>query len=443
MSSDQSTISFPLLGGLRTRWSDWRVKSAASVVLSGSLILLVGSMLVSVLNFLFNVIMARLLGPALFSQAAAIVTLLMLLSCISLSFQMVCAKFVARNETPFAKVAVYKRMRRQAWQLGLVLALVLLAAQKPIAEYLRMPNSWVIGVLAIGMAFYNQLGVKRGNLQGWCHFGSLAWNYVFEAASKLAIAVLLVELGYAVWGVVGALSASIIAAVLMPGPRKEAVQQDVTTEDGLGNECIPASFGEGMQAIIFFVGQVIINNVDIILVKHFFASELAGLYAAVALVGRLLYFASWQVVSAMFPVSAAATDGQHRKAHVLGVPLTIVTLMSLGFILVLSMFPGFVMHIVFGEGFHSAESLLSLYAASTALYALAMVLITYEMSRKIANTGWLQLLFSGAIVLAIYMFHSDLRQVIFVQIWLKVLMLLIVSLPFLRSVRSLRWKEVA
>ena len=129
--------------------------------------------------------------------------------------------------------------------------------------------------------------------------------------------------------------------------------------------------------------------------------------------------------------------------HVLGLPLAIITLMCLGFILVLAMFPGFVMHLVFGEGFRSAGTLPSLYAGSTALYALAMVLITYEMSRKIANTGWLQLLFSGAIVLAIYMFHSDLRQVILVQVWLKALMLLVVSLPFLNSVISLRWKEVA
>jgi len=437
MDSDQTTISFPLLGGLRTRWTDWRVKSSASVVLSGSLILLVGSMLVSALNFVFNVVMARLLGPALFSQAAAIVTLLMLLSCISLSFQMVCAKFVARNETPGAKSAIYRRISRQAWQWGIVVSLVLFAAQKPIAEYLRMPNSWVIGVLAIGMAFYNQLGVKRGNLQGWCEFGSLSWNYIVEAASKLALAVVLVELGYGILGVVGALSASILVAVLMPGPKQHAFHHEETSN------CIPASFGEGVQAIVFFVGQVVINNVDIILVKHFFASELAGLYAAVALVGRLLYFASWQVVSAMFPVSAAAGEEENGKKRVLGVPLVIVSLMCIGFIFVLGIFPGFVMHIVFGEGFHSAESLLSLYAISTGLYALAMVLITYEMSRKIANTGWLQLLFSGAIVLAIYMYHSDLRQVITVQVWLKVVMLFIVSLPFLRSIRSLRWKEVA
>lgn len=444
MSSDQNTISFPLLGGLRTRWSDWRLKSAASIVLGGSLILLLGSVLVSALNFLFNVSMARLLGPALFSQAAALVTLLMLLSCVSLSFQMVCAKFVARNESVAAKSAVYRTVSRRGWQVGLVVALLLLVAQKPIADYLRMPNSWVVGVLAIGMAFYNQLGVKRGNLQGLCHFGSLSWNYVFEAASKLAIAILLVELGYGVFGVVGALSASILSAVMLPDrENRVALHESMHGDESLGPECIPASFGEGMQAIVFFIGQVIINNVDIILVKHFFASELAGLYAAVALVGRLLYFASWQVVSAMFPVSAAGGEQEHGKSHVLGLPLIIVALMCLGFILVLAIFPGFVMHLVFGEGFRSAEPLLSLYAGSTALYALAMVLITYEMSRRIANTGWLQLLFSGAIVLAIYMFHSDLRQVILVQIWLKVVMLLVVSLPFLYSVRSLRWKEVA
>ena len=195
MSSDQDTISFPLLGGLRSRWSDWRLKSPASVVLSGSLILLLGSALVAALNFLFNVSIARLLGPALFAQAAAIVTLLMLLSCISLSFQMVCAKFVARNENAAAKSAVQRNISKRGWQVGIAVALALVSAQKPIAEYLRMPNSWVIGVLAIGMAFYNQLGVKRGNLQGRCHFGALSWNYILEAASKLAIALLLVELG--------------------------------------------------------------------------------------------------------------------------------------------------------------------------------------------------------------------------------------------------------
>jgi O-antigen/teichoic acid export membrane protein len=271
-------------------------------------------------------------------------------------------------------------------------------------------------------------------MQGLCEFGALSRNYILEAGSKLACAILLVELGYSVMGAVGAISASILAAVLIPSPKAQP--------DSGSTAFVPASFGEGIQAIVFFVGQVVINNIDIILVKHFFAAEQAGLYAAVALVGRVLYFAAWSIVSAMFPISAASKD-EENKVHVLLLPFMIVLLMSISFIIVLALFPEFIIHLVVGEGFHYAAPYLSLYAAATGLYALSVVLMTYEMSRKIANTGWIQLIFSGALVLLIYMLHSSLRQVIVVQIVLMLLMLLVVSLPFLRSIRSLRWKEVA
>jgi len=402
-------------------------------VVSGSIVMLLGSVFVAGINFGFNVSMARLLGPALFAQVAAMVTLLMLLSSISLSFQMVCAKFVARNGTLRGKLAVFRDLWRSAWIVGVAIAFMFVLARQPIADYLRMPDSRLLVVFALGMAFYTPLGVKRGNLQGLCEFGSLSRNYIFEAGCKLVLAVLLVELGYAVIGVVGAIAASIVAAMLLPGAKAETA---LSSESG---EVIPASFREAMQAIVFFIGQVIINNIDIILVKHFFTAELAGLYAAVALVGRLLYFAAWSVVSAMFPISAAAKDESTK--HVLLLPLLIVSVMSLAFIAVLALFPDFIIHLVLGESFRSAEPLLSLYATATALYVLAVVLMTYEMSRKIANTGWLQLLFSGALAFLISMFHSTLRQVIVVQVALMALMLFFVSLPFLRSIVRLRWKE--
>ncbi len=438
MSSRPNILPYPFRNGWRLRWNEWRLKGNASLVLSGSLIMLVGSLLVAGINFGFNVAMARLLGPALFAQATAIVTLLMLLSAVSLSFQLVSAKFIARNTTRSGKAAVYRTLQRQAWLVGIAVALLLAVAQTPIAGYLHLPRSWLLTVLALGMAFYIPLGVKRGRMQGLCAFAPLSGNYILEAASKLAIAVVLVEMGYGVLGAVGAISASIVAAVLLPAPQSGA------PEESSDAEFIPASFREGMQAIVFFIGQVVINNIDILLVKHFFASELAGVYAAVALVGRVLYFAAWSIVSAMFPVSAAAKDEEDpNKAQVLLLPLLIVLLMSACFIFILAVFPGFIIHLIFGEGFSSAEPLLSLYAVATALYALSVVLITYEMSRKIANTGWLQLLFSGALVLLIYIFHSSLRQVIEVQIGLMLVMLVVVSLPFLRMFTSVRWKEAA
>src|SRR5436305_12819488 len=73
-------------------------------------------------------------------------------------------------------------------------------------------------------------------------------------------------------------------------------------------------FCEGVQAVVFVSGQVVINNFDIVLVKHFFDSNEAGIYAAVSLVGRLVNMCAWSVVNTMFPVSAG-TRSRDREAR--------------------------------------------------------------------------------------------------------------------------------
>jgi O-antigen/teichoic acid export membrane protein len=421
----QSDLTYPA----RASWlgafaGQFRQKQAHSVVLNGSIVMLLSTVLVSGVNFGFNAAMARMLGPANFGHVAVANTILMLASSITLAFQLVCAKFVARNETPAEKTSVYRSLLGKAWAVSLGVGILLVVTQKPVASYLHLPDSWILGVLALGIAVYVPLGVRRGSMQGNCAFMRLSNNFIVESLTKLGMAILLVGLGYGVLGAVGALSASVVAAYFIPrlsvdfkGVAKPATQ--------------PASFREGMQAIVFFIGQVIINNIDILLVKHFFSAEQAGLYAVVALVGRVLYLAAWQVVSAMFPVSAAAKP-REENPNVVFVPLLFVMAIATVFILAVSFFPSMIVHAIFGGSFHEAEPLLTLYATATALYALSVVLMAYEMSRRIANTGWLQLLFSGVLVVAIGMFHHTLREVIVVQIVLMAILLLLVSFPFFR-----------
>jgi len=102
---------------------------------------------------------------------------------------------------------------------------------------------------------------------------------------------------------------------------------------------------------------------------------------------------------------------------------------------------------VFGRMFTTGaglESLLALYALNAGIYSMSVVLIAYEMSRKIANTGWWQLAFSGAIVTGIYLFHTTLRQVISVELTCMTGLLMVVALPFLRRVPpAMRQQEAA
>jgi len=91
-----------------------------------------------------------------------------------------------------------------------------------------------------------------------------------------------------------------------------------------------------------------------------------------------------------------------------------------------------------------------LYAATTSVYSLSIVFIAYEMSHKIANTGWVQLAFSAVLIAGIYVFHSSLEQVIRVQLIMMVFLLAIVAVPFILSALlgsgsasgNLAWDEI-
>ena len=405
------------------------VSFAGSNVLTGSMVMLFGSGIVSAVNFGYNVLMARYLGPADFGQVSAIATLLMIASALTVSFQLVCAKFVARNATGWAKSRVYGSLLKRAWIGGLVCAAAIYLVRSPISRLLKLPSNVLVMLLALAVAFSLPMGVKRGGLQGLCAFRKLSGNFVLESAVKFLVAVAVIYMGFGMVGAVAAIAASVVGAYLFMPVKFSRVDR------APADECIPASFHEGMQAIVFSVGQVVINNVDILLVKMFFDPRQAGLYAAVALVGRLLYFASWQVVSAMFPISASAKPGE-KAGSALATPMFMVAAMSAIFVCALWLAPKFIITVVFGADFLQAETLFGLYAAATGVYALSVVLMTYEMSRRIANTGWLQLVFSGLMVVGIALFHATLREVIVVQIVLMTALLLIVSLPFLK--RSFR-----
>ena len=78
-----------------SRWAPQYAHHAK--ILNGSIILLIGSIFVSLGNFGYNIGVARMLGPSDFSHAAAAVTILMLISAITLSFQLVCTKLLPRR----------------------------------------------------------------------------------------------------------------------------------------------------------------------------------------------------------------------------------------------------------------------------------------------------------------------------------------------------------
>jgi O-antigen/teichoic acid export membrane protein len=405
-----------------------KVRTPRHRVLSGSAILLAGLALVTLINFAYNIAVARFLGPTAFGHTTAVYTLLILISAVTLSFQILTAKIVAQQLSPAAQGAVYKGFHVRGWAAGAAVALLLLAFRHTVTDYLNLPDTALIELLAIGSAFYVPLGARRGHMQGVCNFRYLASNLVLEGVLRLGGSLVAIALGTGVRGVIGANVAAVALAYLFAKPNLDASSNSVPQ--------VPVAFREGLQAAVFFAGQVVINNCDIVVVKHFFPSELAGIYAVVAMVGRVVFAFSWAVVSSMFPIAAESSSRKQREDfNVLGTSLLLVMGICLVFVVGLSLAPNQIWTWLFGSRFATADgptfsSLLVLYAVSAGIYALSVVIISYEMSRKIANTGWVQLLLSGGVIAGIYFFHSSLTRVIWVQIVAMVVLLLCVAAPF-------------
>jgi O-antigen/teichoic acid export membrane protein len=406
-----------------------KAKALRQKLLGGSLTLLAGSGLVGVANLFYNVVTARMLGPSGFAHVTAVYTLLMLASAITLSFQAVCAKYVASHEASEQKANIFSSLHLKSWIASVTLGLLLFLFNRVLTRYLNLPDPVLISLLALGTAFYIPLGVRRGYIQGIHAFTALSVNFMVEGLVRLLGAYFLIKSGL---GVNGAVLSSVIAVVAAyflarPHPRLRSLPKSK----------IPIASGEGVQAIVFFAGQGAINNFDIVLMNHFFIPEQAGIYAAVSLVGRLINMFVWSVVNTMFPVSAAARSTDREARPVLFISLGMVSLLLTILILGLWAIPSFLWRTLFGGHFESANSgglatLLILYAVATGIYSLSSVLISYEMSRKIANTSWLQLAFSGALVLGIWAFHHSLGQVIYERLFLMVLLFVVVALPLLR-----------
>ena len=397
-------------------------------IVSGSIVLLSGSGLTTAINLAYNIAVARSLGPKGFGQATVVYTILTLISAVTLSFQIMSAKVVAQQNSPEGKSAAYRTLHRGSWGCGIAVALILLSFQTSIANYLNLPSSVLVGILALGAAFYVPLGSRRGYIQGTYGFRRLATNLVVEGSFRLGGSVVLMLLGLGVEGVIAANAAAVVIAYFAAAPK---LTRRIPNPLAFG-----FLFRELSQAMVFFSGQVLINNCDIVLVKHFFLAREAGLYAAVAMVGRVIFAFSSAVVNSMFPLVAGTRAEERKDLRVIVTSLLLV--LGIGSVLALGLWiaPAGIWTAFFGTGFeivgkYNFPYLLALYAITTIVFSLSAVIITFEMSYKIANTSWVQLAFSGLVIATICRFHSSLREVILVQLILMAALLVCVAIPFL------------
>ncbi|WP_291869900.1 oligosaccharide flippase family protein [Maribacter sp.] len=381
-------------------------------------------------NYLYNLFLGRILGPAAFAEAALLVTLLLVLSFMGMTFQLATAKFAVifkDKEWESFRNKIYK----QASVFGFVVGVLILVFSKKLQILFNTESHWMFVIFAIGIPCYFFMSVNRGAFQGQLKFSKLSITYQTEMWSRLLITVALIYLVPLKPGVLVALGILISFLFgLFPSDVKGLSLKKATAME-------PENAKRVSQFILltacYELTQIIINNSDVLLVKHYFDAVDAGLYASLALIGRVVYFVAWMFVMLLLPTVVQKQKDGEPTAPILFKYVSYIGLLSTLIVVVCYLFPDLIITLMFGDAYVSVAQLLWQYALATSLFAISNIFAYYFLSLD----HYVPVILSGVLgmsqIFLVAFFHENLEMVVHMQIIAMSILLVVQLIYFLRK----------
>ena len=392
-------------------------------------------------NYLYNLILGRILGPAQFADAAVLITFLLVLSFAAMTFQLVTAKFSVLFENDIFQSFISK-VYKNALAVGLAFGALIIVFAGALQNVFNTSSSNMFVVFGFGVPLYFLMSVNRGVFQGKKSFKNLSITYQTEMLSRLVITlglILIFDIKSSVVIAVGILASFVFG--LFPFkyknlfPKKALVLSQTHSKD-IRHFFIITAFYE--------LTQIIINNSDILLVKHFFESYEAGLYASLALIGRIVYFIAWMFVMLLLPTVVELKKEGKKTAPILFKYVGYIAAISITIILVCLAFPETIITLLFGDSYISMAPLLWKYAIATSMFAISNIFAYYYLSLDKYVPVVISGVFGMLQMLLVIYFHDSLEQVVYMQIVAMFLLLVIQLIYFKydsnRSAKTLNLK---
>lgn len=355
----------------------------SSAIRSAALLLTVATLVASGFNYVINLVLARWMSPSEFGDANLIVTMMLGLTAVAISLQLIAAQRVsaasvdARSGWRLARAGLVRR----SWQIGSAIGAAIVLCSPLVRDVSSSASAIPFVILAVGLPFSLVQSVERGVLQGHLRFRPLALTLVVEAVARLVVALMLVLAGFGVTGATVGITLSFVASWLCG---RRSVEQLVSTSPGPTSDSLHETGHTnatrvGQATTLLLVGQIVINNGDVVLAKVLFDAEQAGVYSVVALIGRAIFFLSWSIVTAAFPHAAQADEATFRTIRKQTVRS--VAIMSAVMTVGVSIAAPRLAPIVFGEEYRAAGALFAPYAIATAIFAVANAFASLGVAR--------------------------------------------------------------
>lgn len=380
-------------------------------LLKHSLVIFIGSIVAGILNYAYQLMMGRILGPADYGVLGALFSIIYFATFSFGAIRTIAMGFTSgHNDYGKMNSFLWLCLRKLAFY-GLI-GLVLFSLASPfVAEFLNIPLSLV---LLTGIFLFLSLlaPVPMGILNGLENYTSLTVMSVLFSVVKLALGFLSVFLGYGLFGAMVALDAAQLISLALPFiiliPLLGKKKSEIGSTDFFS------------YSIPVFIGIAVMNlfvNIDVILVKHYFPAVEAGYYAAASIVGKVIWFGTSALLVAMFPKVVSSKNPERILKSVLFYTL----LISSTAILLYFFIPSFISSVLFGSDYKIAQYV-GIFGLALGIFSVSNILVTYNLALKKTSFAFWLIPLLAVEIFGIIFFHSTLLEVIQVVLVTNVLL---------------------
>ena len=376
-------------------------------------VFIISSLVVNGGNYLYNLLLGRVLGPTKFADAAILITLFLALSFVAMTVQIATTKFSV-SFSGSQKQAFLRRAYRFSYTLGAFIGIVLVLFSGKLQAFFNTQSAITFVILGLAIPIYFAMSCKRGVLQGMDNLIALSVSYQIEMWTRFLITFALI-LFFNLSADVAVASSILIAVFCGYLPYKKYVHTFASkVKLNTSNRKKVLSFF--LITLCYECTLIMCNNSDIILVKHYFEPLEAGYYSSLALIGRVVYFITWMLVMLLLPKVIKANKHNENTLVIFKKYLSYIGFLAVTITVLCHVFPEQIITVLFGKQFLDIAPLLSSYALATSLFAIANVFAYYFLClEKYLPIFFALLMGIGQIVFIIW-FHETLQEVVYMQI---------------------------
>lgn len=378
-------------------------------------IFFVGAAAVGALNYLYYPVMGRLLDTVSFGEVQSLISLFLQITIFLTVMGLVTINVVTNYTSEKTRNAVVLEFEKLALLLSGILLVLTLIFGQAIARFLHFNSSLPFTLLVLALIVSVPFTFRGAFLRGKQKFGLASLGNIVSAGGKLGFAALLVVAGYGTAGAIGGLIvAQSLAFVVVAF---WTAKLGLTRPEGwrwFVRPNVRLLAPELRYGLLVLVGSLIITlqySLDVIVVKHFFDPQTAGLYAGIASVARIIFFLTASIAMVLMSLVKMHAPSAHNE-KVLVKSLILTALVGLPVLGMCVLEPTRITTLLMGSTYAEAAWLLPRLATAVFIVALLNVFVSYYLALRRYMVAPVLAIGALATYTLMYVHHASLLDIV-------------------------------